>query len=161
MHKRTFEIVSQVHQFLINKGLTISVAESCTGGFLSHLLTLLPGSSAFFGAGIVSYSIKAKEKILGISQITVAEHGVVSGQAAKEMAEKVRALTKTGFSISTTCNLGPDMLEGKDRGLICIAVSSEHGTAVRELKLAGNRENNKEAAAVASLELLLEVIRGA
>ena len=161
MHNHTLEIVSEVHQHLSKNGLTISVAESCIGGLLSHLLTLLPGSGAFFEAGIVSYSIKAKEEILRVSREPVAKHGGVSGQTAKEMAEKAKALTKTGFSISTTGNLGPDILEGKDGSRIYVAVSSDYGTVTRELKLIGDRENNKEAAALASLELLLEVIRGA
>ena len=79
----------------------------------------------------------------------------------RRWAEKAKALTKTGFSISTTGNLGPDILEGKDGSRIYVAVSSDYGTVTRELKLIGDRENNKEAAALASLELLLEVIRGA
>jgi len=161
MEPKTLDIVSRVHQTLIKKGLTISVAESCTGGLLSHLLTKLPGSSSFFEAGIVSYSRKSKEEILGVSRQNITRLGVVSETIAKEMAGKIRVLTKTDFSIATTGNLGPSVLEGKDKGLIYIAVSSNHGIVARELRLGGGREANKEEAARRSLELLLEVIKSA
>jgi PncC family amidohydrolase len=161
MEPETLDIVSRVHQTLIRTELTVSVAESCTGGLLSHLLTKLPGSSSFFEAGIVSYSRKSKEEILGVSREIIARQGVVSEKTAKEMAKKVRALAKTDFSIATTGNLGPSVLEGKDRGLIYIAVSSSHGIIVRKLRLDGGREANKEEAARRSLELLLEVIKSA
>ena len=161
MAPETLDIVSKIHQTLIKKGLTISVAESCTGGLLSHLLTKLPGSSAFFEAGIVSYSRKSKEEILGVSREIMAQQGIVSEKTAKEMAGKIRALTKTDFSIATTGNLGPAVLEGKDRGLIYIAVSGSQGIIARELRLDGGRAANKKEAALRSLELLLEVIKSA
>jgi PncC family amidohydrolase len=161
MEPETLDIVSRVHQTLIKKGFTVSVAESCTGGLLSHLLTKLPGSSSFFEASIVSYSQKSKEEILGVSRDIIARQGVVSEKMVKEMAGKIRALTKTDFSIATTGNLGPSVLEGKDKGLIYIAVSSSHGIVARELMLRGGREANKEEAARRSLELLLEVIKSA
>jgi PncC family amidohydrolase len=161
MTPETLDIVSRVHQTLIKKGLTVSVAESCTGGLLSHLLTKLPGSSAFFDAGIVTYSSKSKEKLLGVSRETIARQGVVSEKIAKAMARRIRALTKTDFSIATTGNLGPTVLESKDRGLIYIAVSGSHSIVTRELRLNGGREANKKEAALRALEFLLEVINSA
>ena len=161
MSQKTLDIVSRIHQLLIMRGVTISVAESCTGGMLSHLLTLLPGSSAFFVTGIVVYSGKSKKSILGISHKTIKSYGVVSAETAKEMAEKVRALTGTELSISTTGNLGPDVIEGKERGLIYIAVSGSFGTKVRELRLSGDRQENKKAASLQALELLLEAFKAA
>jgi PncC family amidohydrolase len=158
MRSATLNILSRVHQTLINKELTVSVAESCTGGLVSHLLTKLPGSSAFFEAGIVSYSRKSKEQILGISRKIITRQGVVSERIAKEMAEKIRALTNTDFSVATTGNLGPAALEGKDKGLIYIAVSCGHCIVARELRLDGEREANKKEAALQALKLLLEVI---
>ncbi len=151
-------IIHNIHQNLIAKRLTISVAESCTGGLLSHYLTMLPGSSNFFEAGITTYSNLSKENILGIPREIINRHGVVSARIAKEMAEKVKLLSKTKLSIATTGNLGPDVLEGKDRGLIYIAVSNDQKTVTRELRLTGNRDENKEEAALKALELLLEVI---
>lgn len=161
MSKKTLDIVSRVHQLLIMRGATISVAESCTGGMLSHLLTLLPGSSAFFVTGIVVYSDKSKKSILGISRKTLKSYGAVSAEAVKEMAEKVRALTGTDLSIATTGNLGPDVIEGKERGLIYIAVSGSFGTEVRELRLSGDRQENKETASLQALEFLREAFTAA
>ena len=125
------------------------------------MLTLLPGSSTFFVAGIVVYSGKAKESILGISHKTLKSQGVVSAETAKEMAEKVRALTKTELSIATTGNLGPEVLEGKERGLIYIALSGSFGTRVRKLRLNGDRQENKEKASLEALKLLLEAVKEA
>ncbi len=161
MKQPTLDIVGRVHRLLTDKSAKIAVAESCTGGLLSHILTQLPGSSAFFETGIVSYSAKAKEEILGVPIETITSYGVVSEETARVMAERVRTLAGSDFSISTTGNLGPEVLEGKNRGLIYIAVSSKSGTVSQELRLYGNRETNKEAASLKALELLLEVIEGA
>jgi PncC family amidohydrolase len=152
------KVIQRVHEFLTKKKLTISAAESCTGGLISHYLTAFPGSSAFFDAGVVTYSIESKKGILGVSSGTISSYGVVSEETAKEMAEKVRTLTKADYSISATGNLGPDVLEGKEKGLIYIAISREGQTFSRELKLKGDREANKEEAALQSLMFLIEVI---
>lgn len=152
------KVIQRAHELLTKKKLTISVAESCTGGLVSHFLTALPGSSAFFDAGVVSYSVESKKRILDISPETISNHGVVSEETAREMAEKVRALMQTNYSISTTGNLGPDVLEGKERGLIYIAVSREGQTFSREIRLRGDRESNKKEAALQTLMFLCEVI---
>jgi nicotinamide-nucleotide amidase len=158
MRQQTLDIVGSVHRLLPEKNATVSVAELCTGGMLSNnILTTLPGSNAFFVTGIISYSARAKEEILGVFAKTISDQGVVSEETATEMAEQVRALTKTDFSIATTGNLGPGVLEDKDRGLLYIAVGASSGTVARELRLNGDREANKEAASLRSLELLLEV----
>ncbi len=158
MDKETFMIIRKVHEIFKKKGLKLSVAESCTGGLISHYLTALPGASTFFEAGVVAYSIEFKKRIPGVSPKTILDHGVVSEETAREMAEKMRSLARTDFSLSTTGNLGPDVLEGKDIGLIYTAVSMDGETFVRELRLNGKREEIKERAAVSALEFLLEVI---
>jgi PncC family amidohydrolase len=152
------EVICKAHELLIRKNLTISVAESCTGGLISHYLTYLPGSSAFFDAGVVSYSIESKKGILGVSSETISNYGVVSEETAREMAENVRVLTKTDYSISTTGNLGPDVLEGKEKGLVYIAVSREGQTFSWQLKLKGDREANKKEASLLALMFLVEVL---
>ena len=86
---------------------------------------------------------------------------MVNAETAKEMAERVRALTKSNLSISTTGNVGPDVLEGKERGLVYVAVSGCFGTEVRELRLSGDRQENKTSASLQALELLLETIKEA
>ncbi len=158
MNKKTLEVIEKVHEIFKEKGLTLSVAESCTGGLISHLLTILPGASTFFNGGVVTYSIDFKERFLGISSEIISAHGAVSEETAREMAERIRILAKTDYSLSTTGNLGPDVLEGKEKGLVYIAVSRKGSTFSRELRLTGNREENKEEAALEALRFLIEVI---
>lgn len=160
MRADILKTVKRVHEILIGKGLTLSVAESCTGGLISSYLTDLPGASGFFIAGIVSYSEEAKKGILGVSHATIKKYGVVSAETAQEMAEKMRVMAKTYYSLATTGNLGPDALEGKEKGLVYIAASKEGKTVSRELRLKGGREKNKENAAVSALKLLIELSEG-
>lgn len=158
MDKEILEYIERVHMFFKKNGLTLSVAESCTGGLISHYMTMLPGASAFFEAGVISYSAEAKQKILGISSETISRFGIVSEETAKEMSEKIRALTKTDFSLSTTGNLGPDVLEGKEKGLIYIAVSNKEGVFLKQIKVTGTREENKERASLGALKFLVETM---
>ena len=160
MDGNTLEIIHRLHELFKAKGLTLSLAESCTGGLISHYITHLPGASAFFKTGVVSYSAEMKINILGVSSDIIASYGVVSEQTAREMAEKVRVLTGTDFSVSTTGNLGPDVLEGKEKGLVYIAVGKEGQTFVKGLRLRGNRKENKEEAALEALKFLIEIAQG-
>ena len=144
-------VIQKIHDLFRGKNITLSVAESCTGGLISHYITALPGASSFFEAGVVVYSAEMKKKILGVSSAVITEHGVVSRETAEEMAEKVRAATGTDFSIATTGNLGPDVLEGKERGLVYLAVSGNGKTFSEELHLTGDRTANKEEAALSAL----------
>lgn len=154
------EAVLKVHELFRDKGLTLSAAESCTGGLISNYITNLPGASAFFKAGIVAYSIEMKKNILGVSDETIRKFGVVSEETALEMAVKIRLLARTDYSVSTTGNLGPDVLEGKEKGLIYIAASKEGKTVPHELRRIGSREANKEEAAYEALKLLIELVEG-
>ena len=157
MNNATLQVMQKVHELFKKKGLSLSVAESCTGGLISHYITALPGASTFFEAGVVSYSAEMKKEILGVSSAIISKYGAVSEETAREMAEKIRTLTKTDFSVSTTGNLGPDVLEGKEKGLVYIAVSKEGMTFSKELRLTGNREENKEDAALEALRFLVEI----
>ena len=139
-------------------GLTFSVAESCTGGLISHYMTALPGASTFFEAGVIPYSAEAKQKILGITSETIAQFGIVSEETAKEMSEKMRALTKTDISLSITGNLGPEVLEAKEKGLIYIAASTKEGAFSKQIRLTGTREENKESASLHALKFLIEIM---
>lgn len=157
MKKRFLETTKKIHSLFKEHNYTLSVAESCTGGLISHLITTLPGASIFFEAGVVSYSAEMKISLLGVSPACIARYGVVSEHSAREMSEKIRKLTRTDFSLSTTGNLGPDVLEGKKRGLIFIAVSTNSKTSVKEFRLRGTRGENKEEAALQALKFLLEI----
>lgn len=160
MDKELERVAREVHAVFQRKGLTLSVAESCTGGLISHALTSPPGASSFFIAGAVTYAAAMKEKILGISSRTLALYGVVSEQTAREMSEKMRALSNTDFAVATTGNLGPEVLEGKEKGLVYIAVSRKDMTFSRALRLKGNREGNKKKAALSALQFLIEIVEG-
>lgn len=157
MKDDTLKTVKQVHEIFRNRGLILSVAESCTGGLISSYLTDLPGASNFFLEGIVTYSEEAKRSLLGVSSDTILKYGVVSGETAREMAVGIRVTAQTDYSLATTGNLGPDVLEGKEEGLVYIAASMEGKTVLRELRLKGGREKNKEHAALEALKLLIEM----
>lgn len=147
-----------IHSIFKKKGLTLSVAESCTGGLISHYLTALPGASGFLQADVVTYSAESKKRILGIPQKVFSSYGIVSEETARQMAERIRTLTKTDVAVSTTGNLGPDVLEGKPKGLVFIAVSSKKGTVSKQLQLKGTRAQIKEKAVIAALKFLAEVV---
>ena len=159
MNEEVLSIIRSVHRLFSDKGLTLALAESCTGGLLSHLMTMLPGSSAFFQAGLVTYSNASKLTVLGLSPDTIETYGVISETVAREMAEKVRVLLKTDYALATTGNLGPEVLEGKERGLVYIAVSTYGKTIVKELLLSGDRAANKEKASYFAMQFLLEAAR--
>jgi PncC family amidohydrolase len=158
MNKEILKVIYKVHELFKKRRLKLSVAESCTGGLISHYLTAPPGASIFFEGGVVSYSIEFKNGILGVSSETISRYGVVSEETAKEMADKIRVLTRADFSLSTTGNLGPEVLEDKEKGLVYVAVSKKGQTLSRELRFRGERESIKEKASLAALEFLIEVM---
>lgn len=147
-----------IHSIFKKRGLTLSVAESCTGGLICHYLTALSGASSFLQAGVVTYSAESKKRILGIPQKIFSAYGIVSEETACQMAERIRRLTKTDVAVSTTGNLGPDVLESKPKGLVFVAVSSKKGTVSIELRLKGTRGQIKEKAVLAALAFLAEVV---
>lgn len=152
------KIIRHINRIFGEKNLTLSVAESCTGGLISHYLTAVPGASSFFEAGVVTYSAAAKKKLLGMSQTVFATHGMVSEETARLMAKKVRLLTGTDVGVSTTGNLGPDVLEGKPKGLVYIAISTRKETVIRKCMFKGSRGHVKEQAVRTALAFLSEVI---
>ena len=159
MEPVTSDIIKRVHELFKDSALTLSIAESCTGGLVCHYITSLPGASAFFTAGIVSYAEDIKKNILGVTSETIDKFGVVSEETVREMAEKIRLLSKTDCSLATTGNIGPGVLEGKERGLVYIAASKEGKTVSGELRLKGDREENKKEAAASALRLLIELVQ--
>lgn len=154
MTGKTLDIIKKVQLLFTEKNLSLSVAESCTGGLISHYLTYLPGSSRFFEAGVITYSAASKKKILGVSPQTIKSHGVISRETAMEMADRMRLITGTDYALSTTGNLGPEALEGKATGLVFTGISREGNTTVTESTLKGNRGQNREEAALSALRLL-------
>ena len=159
MRQETLEFARKIHVLFESRGETLSTAESCTGGLISHYITSIAGSGGYFLGGIVSYSQKIKRNVLCVSPETISEHGVVSEETAREMAEKVLAVSGADYSVSTTGNLGPDVLENKEKGLVYIAASGKGKTVLRTLHLRDNREENKENAVFEALRLLLELVK--
>jgi PncC family amidohydrolase len=156
MQEQAIEISHQVHEFFIGSGLTLSAAESCTGGLVSSCITDTEGASNFFKGSVVCYWTEAKIDILDVSPETIRLHGAVSAQTALEMAERVRLLFGTDYSISTTGNLGPTAIEGKQTGLVFIAVSKNGELKYRRLLLTGSRIENKVKSALEALKFLIE-----
>lgn len=151
-------MIERIHKRFKAAKLRLSLAESCTGGLISHLLTNLPGASAFFDSSIVCYSTESKIKLLGIRRSLIKRHGAVSEEVAREMATAVREKRETDFSLSITGNMGPEPMEEKKVGLVYMAVDRETETISKGMILEGDREEIKHGAAVASLQFLNEVL---
>lgn len=153
------DIVSKIHLTLIKKGKTVAVAESCTGGLLSNLLTRISGSSKYFILGIVAYSNRTKENILKIPSQLIAKKGAVSRETAKIMAQAVRKLAKTDFGIGITGIAGPSGATAKKPvGTVFIAIDSKDEKICQRFLFKGNRNIIREKAALKALELLNENI---
>lgn len=137
--------------------MTLAVAESCTGGLITHLLTETPGISASFLLGVVSYSNEAKISQLGVSRETIEEHGAVSGEVALEMASGVREAAGSDWGIGVTGIAGPGGgTTEKPVGLVYIALSGPDGRHVREFRFSGNRSEIKQKAAGEALDIIRE-----
>ncbi|SFU76131.1 competence/damage-inducible protein A [Alicyclobacillus macrosporangiidus] len=132
---------SVVGKLLRTRGETLAVAESCTGGGLSSMITGVPGSSAYYLGGVVAYHNRVKEQVLGVPAATLAEFGAVSEQTARAMAEGVRRLFGADWGMATTGIAGPDGgTPEKPVGLVYVAVAGAGGTQVYRLQLRGSRE---------------------
>jgi PncC family amidohydrolase len=151
------DIIPQAHKSLLKSGKTIAVAESCTGGLLSTLLTELSGSSKYFCLGVVTYSNLAKSKILGVPGRVIAKNGAVSAPVARLMAEKVRNLAKTDLGIGITGIAGP--IGGtlkKPVGTVFIAISDKNRTIYKKFNFKGNRNSIRKKSALEALKLIIK-----
>lgn len=155
------EIEKSVGKILNESGTSLSVAESCTGGYLSHLLTSIPGSSAYFMGGVVSYSNEAKMDVLKVKQETLTKFGAVSEQTVIEMAEGVRKVMKTTYGIATSGIAGPDGgTDEKPVGTVWLAVTDGKQTLTKKLSLGKIRIVNIEYSAKAALNFLRILTKG-
>lgn len=149
--ERDIPLEQAVVELLQLKGQTVSVAESCTGGLLGELITSVPGSSAVFEGGVISYSPKAKIERLGVRPETIREHGTISPETAEQMAEGCRKVFGTDWALSVTGSAGPDASEGKPPGTVFVAVAGDAGVRSFPLKLGGDRQIIRLRAAKAVL----------
>lgn len=140
------------------ENFTIACAESCTGGLLMSRLTDFAGASAYVKGGIVAYTNEIKNKILLVDAETLKNFGAVSSQTALEMATNVRKIFSATIGLSTTGNAGPSASEGKEIGLVYVAIVGEDFSEIKEYHFSGTRSEIKFQAADAAFELLMRHI---
>lgn len=151
---------SAVGDLLKAYGKTLSTAESCTGGMISSLITSVPGSSEYFLGSVTSYANGVKENVLGVPVEIIAEHGAVSSECVAAMAEGVRRITSSDYSVATSGIAGPGGgSEEKPVGTVWIGVSSDNGTETFRLKFNSDRKRNIERFSSSALHILLNKIK--
>ncbi len=152
--------VSHCASILTEQGATLSLAESCTGGNIAHLFTLIPGISSVLLGGVVAYANQMKSNFLQVPEALIAEFGAVSGPVVSRMAEGIRAQTGSDYAIATSGIAGPDGGTAlKPVGTVWIAVASAHGTNAQEWHFYGTREHIIERATNTACHQLLMHIK--
>lgn len=147
-------------KLLRNAGKTIALAESCSGGYVSHLITTVPGSSAYFQGAVVPYHNTFKERILGVKSETLSSHGAVSEATVAEMAEGVRSLFNADYGLASSGIAGPDGgSPDKPVGTVWIGCAGPEGVETRKLQLTQDRMLNIQLTGVAVLNLFRTCFR--
>lgn len=151
--------MDKLFEFLKQNNLTISTAESCTGGMIASAITDVSGSSVFFGTGVVTYSNDAKMKLIGVKKETLEEYGAVSEQTASEMAEGVLKLGEADVSVAVTGIAGPTGgTPEKPVGLVYIGVSGRYGTFAYKNNFDGNRDDVRKQTVERAFELVYDYL---
>lgn len=146
----------QIGDMLRRKGVTIATAESCTGGEIAHMITSVPGSSAYFKGSVVAYANEVKVNVLGVQATDLEREGAVSETVVLQMAEGVKKLMHTDYAVSTSGVAGPDGgTPEKPVGTVWIGVATPDKTFARKFVFSFTRERNMAKAAVKALELLM------
>ncbi len=154
-------MIQDVITCLNQNHMSVSVAESCTGGMISSTLVSFPGVSSVFNEGYITYSNDAKVKNLGVSKETLERVGAVSEETAREMATGVRSVAEADFGLATTGIAGPDGgTEEKPVGLVYIGCASRDKSTVKRYVFEGDRQAVREQACKKALELLEYIMRG-
>ncbi len=154
------ELDVEIGRLLTEQGLTLALAESCTGGLISHRVTMTPGSSDYFLGGVVSYANSVKERILGVDAEVLVSKGAVSAPTAAQMAVGVRERFGADIAVSVTGIAGPDGgTPEKPVGLVFMGFANARGEVnVRQFNFKGNRLEIKEQTCRAALEWLWEYL---
>jgi nicotinamide-nucleotide amidase len=148
-----------VGNLLREKGLTLGMVESATGGLLSHLITNIPGSSDYYQGSITAYSNEIKIKVVGVSEETIKKYGAVSHEVAQEMARGGRRVLATDICLADTGIAGPSGASPeKPAGLFYLGLSCKSGTESQQHTFSGDRAQNKLAAARVALAWLKEYL---
>lgn len=147
-------IQERIASLLKASGKTLSAAESCTGGQISHLLTTVSGSSTWYVGSVTSYATRIKEQVLGVPTQTIRDHGLVSSEVAAAMAEGVRKLMKTDYAVTTT-----GLAEGADEwgnpeGTVWMGVAGPKGTVTKKYHCDLGRKGNIRRFAQVALRFL-------
>ena len=144
-----------VGRLLRQNGMTLALAESCTGGLISHRITNVPGSSAYFLGAVVAYSYSAKESLLGVAHTTLMEHGAVSEEVARQMALGARTVLGADVALSVTGIAGPGGASpNKPVGLVYVGLAAPAFQQVQRFVWGGDRGENKSRSAEVTLEVL-------
>ena len=149
-----------IGRILKENNLTLSAAESCTGGEIAHLITTVPGSSAYFLGSVTSYAVSVKEKVLGVPAEVIEKYGVVSSETACAMADGVRKLTGSDYAVSTTGYAGPG--GGDERypeGTVWVGVATPEGVFSEKFNYKNDRRRNIQRFAASALHFLLKQIQ--
>jgi len=150
-----------VGKLLTSLGKTVVTAESCTGGYIAHLITKVPGSSGYFRGSVIAYSNEIKESILGVQHETLMNHGAVSEETVKEMAVNVRIKLNADYSIAASGIAGPDGgTDDKPVGTIWIAIASATNCTARKFQFGNLRQVNIERATITALNMLRKEVLG-
>jgi len=149
----------EIGALLRQKGLTLGLVESATGGLISHRITNIPGSSDYYKGSVTAYSNEVKSRVVRVKEATLKRYGAVSSQVAKEMARGGRRLLAVDICIADTGIAGPTgATPGKPVGLFFIGLSHKDGTFTRKHNFRGDREQNKQGAAETALGWLKEYL---
>lgn len=153
-------LAKEILDELIKKKLTVSTAESCTGGLLASAFIDLAGASSVFLNGAVTYSNESKAKVLGVKEETLNTVGAVSEETARQMAEGIKRVIKTDIGLATTGIAGPDGgTKEKPVGLVYIGISVKDNTIVRKLNLKGTRTEIRKQTVLEVLNTLKEELK--
>src|SRR3954453_19787567 len=140
-------------------GATLATAESLTGGRLAAVVTSVPGASASYLGGFVTYATALKESLLGVSEDLVQRYGVVSGECAQAMAAGCREATGATYALATTGVAGPDAQEGKPVGTVFVGIAGPDGFSALSMELVGDRHQIQDRACREALAALCGMLR--
>jgi PncC family amidohydrolase len=149
----------EIGGLLREKGLTLGMVESATGGLMSHRITNVPGSSDYYKGSVTAYSNETKIKVVGVREETIKKYGSVSSQVAEEMAAGGKRLLVVDICLADTGIAGPGgATPGKPVGLFYLGLSNRGGTYSQKHNFQGDREQNKQSAAETALSWLKEYL---
>ncbi len=156
----TRKLEALIGEFLRRRGLTLAVAESCTGGLLADRITNIPGASEYFLGGVIAYANAVKRDLLGVPPETLERHGAVSRETVLAMARGVRRLLSADVALSVSGVAGPGGgTAEKPVGTTWIALATPEDARAQRFRWRGDRLANKSASAEAALQMLLEYLR--